>query len=61
MPCTRAGSSGYDPPAWPPKGLAILYRDDGDTASQISVAVGSVVAVILVQQLVDSILSALRL
>ena len=53
--CCRSGSSGYDPPRWPPVGLEWVYRDEFEYAPQVSVVLGALAFAWLVQGLLESL------
>eukprot|EP00955_Chlamydomonas_euryale_P042793 352421-Chlamydomonas_euryale.AAC.74 len=52
--CNPWGGRGYDPPAWPPVGLGIVY-DNFEYAPQVTVVLGSALAVYLVQGLLHEL------
>lgn len=42
--CSPLGSSGYDPPQWPPVGLGLLYGEGSwEYAPHVTVVVGAAV------------------
>jgi hypothetical protein len=58
--CSPFGSSGYDPPAWPPVGLGLLYGDGSwEYAPQVTVVVGSALFVYVANALVQEIIAIL--
>jgi len=52
--CNPWGSSGYDPPVWPPKGLELVYGKV-EYAPQVTVVLGAGLFVYLVQGLLHEL------
>lgn len=47
--CSPFGSSGYDPPVWPPPGLGLMFQYDG--SADVAALLGSATVVFVLQQL----------
>lgn len=55
--CSPLGSSGYDPPAWPPKGLEVAYGEGSWAyAPQASVVVGAALLLYVIESLAVEVL-----